>query len=151
MTPVSWTALEFEPQERHRDWNWYAGLVALIAAVLAFFYGDIFFGIFIIIAGVTVVIYAQRAPKHLAISISDAGVSINEEITPYPSIRQFWLDETDKQDKLLLLVQGSFVPLVSLPLQGVTADSVREALKAHIPEVEMHESRTIKIFERLGF
>ncbi|MEO5646696.1 MAG: hypothetical protein ABIO57_00510 [Candidatus Paceibacterota bacterium] len=151
MQPITWTTLEFEPQDRHRDWNWYVGLVALIAAVLAFFYGDIFFGIFIIIAGATVLIYAQHPPRTLTITISETGVTINNDLTPYSMIRQFWLDETDKQDKLLLLVKGSFIPLLGLPLQGVTAQSVRDALIPHIPEVEMRESRTIKIFDRLGF
>lgn len=151
MDPVSWTTLEFEPRERHRDWNWYAGLVAVIAAVLAFFYGDIFFGIFAIIAGVVVVIYAQRPPRHLTIKILPEGLSVNDEITPYANIQQFWLDETDKHDKLLLLIKGSFVPLLSIPLAGITADAVRTALTPYVKEVEMHESRTIKIFERLGF
>jgi hypothetical protein len=151
MENVTWTTLEFEPQDRHPDWNWYVGLVAVIIAILSFFYGDIFFGIFIIIAGITMIIYATRPPKHLTIRVIPDGVSINDELVPYKTITQFWLDETDKQDKLLLLVKGSFVPLIGLPLQGVTADSVRDALKPHIPEVEMHESRTIKIFERLGF
>jgi hypothetical protein len=151
MQPIHWTTLEFEPQVRHRDWNWYAGLVALIAAVLAFFYGDIFFGIFIIVAGITVLIYAQRPPKTLSITIDDKGVTINDELIPYSSIRQFWLDETDKQDKLLLLVKGTFVPMIGLTLEAVTAEAVREAMKPNAPEVEMRESRTIKIFERLGF
>ncbi len=151
MGDVTWTTLEFEPQERHRDWNWYAGLVAAIAAVIAFFYSDVFFGIFAIIAGITVIIYAVRPPKHLTIVINKDGVSVNREMTPYPAIKQFWLDETDKQDKLLLLVKGSFIPLMGLPLQGVTAETVREAMKAHVPEVEMRESRSIKIFEQLGF
>jgi hypothetical protein len=151
MEPVTWTTLEFEPQERHPDWNWYAGLVAVIAAVIAFFYGDVFFGIFAIIAGITVIIYAIRPPKHLTITINDDGVAINGELTPYKAITQFWLDETDKHDKLLLLVKGSFVPLVGLPLQAITAETVRAALKPHLPEVEMRESRSIKIFEQLGF
>lgn len=152
MQPITWTTLEFEVQSRHRDWNWYTGLVTVIAAVLAFFYGDIFFGIFIVIAGGTVLIYAQRPPRSITITLNDAGIDIHGEFTPYALIRQFWLDETDKQDKLLLLVKGSFIPLLGLPLEGVTADSVREALKDHkVPEVEMRESRTIKIFERLGF
>ncbi len=151
MQPIHWTTLEFEPQERHRDWNWYTGLVAVIAAILAFFYGDIFFGIFIIIAGATVLIYAQRPPKMLDITIDDKGILVNGEMINYKVVRQFWLDETDKQDKLLLLVKGSFVPLLALPLEGVTAESVREAIKPYAEEAELKESRTIKIFERLGF
>jgi len=151
METVTWTTLEFEPQDRHPDWNWYVGLIAGVVAVIAIFYGDIFFGIFAIVAGITVIIYAIRPPKHLAVTISKDGIAINNELIDYKVAKQFWLDETDKQDKLLLLVSGSFMPLIALPLQGVTAETVRSALKPYIPEVEMRESRTIKIFEQLGF
>lgn len=151
MESVTWTTLEFQPQERHRDWNWYAGLIAAIIATIAFFYGDIFFGIFAIFAGVVVIIYAVIPPKHLTITVTKDGITINHETIPMGAIRQFWLDETDKQDKLLLLVRGSFAPLMSLPLEGIKADAVREALKPYTPEVEMRESRSIKLFEHLGF
>lgn len=151
MQPITWTALEFEPRERHRDWNWYAALVAVIGAVLSFFYGNIFFGIFIIIAGATVLIYAQRPPKTLVITIDENGITVNEDLVPYELIKQFWLDETDKHDKLLLLTKANFAPLVSLPLEGVSAEAVRDAIKPHAEEAELRESRTIKIFERLGF
>jgi hypothetical protein len=148
---VTWTTLEYEQPDRHRDWNWYAGLVAVVIAVIAFFYGNIFFGIFIIVAGATVILYALRSPKHLTIVIKNDGVAINETLIPYTNIQQFWLDETDKQDKLLLLVKGAVMPLVVLPLQGVTVDTVRDALKVHISEVEMKQSRSVKFFEGLGF
>jgi hypothetical protein len=151
METVTWTTLEFEQQDRHPDWNWYVGLVTIILATAAFFYGDIFFGIFLIIAGITVVIYALRPPKTLVVVINADGVSINQESIPYATIKQFWLDETDKQDKLLLLVKGSFVPMLALPLQNITAEIVRTALKDHISEVKMQESRSIKFFESLGF
>ncbi|HTH92937.1 MAG TPA: hypothetical protein VL576_00430 [Candidatus Paceibacterota bacterium] len=148
---VTWTTLEYEQPNRHRDWNYYAGLVAAIIAIIAFFYGNIFFGIFIIIAGVTVILYALRPPRHITITITADGVAINSELIPYGEIKQFWLDETEKPDKLLLLVKGAFMPMLVLPLQGVTAESVREALKPHSKEEEMRESRSVKLFDRLGF
>ena len=148
---VTWTTLEYEQPDRHRDWNWYAGLIAVVIAVIAFFYGNIFFGIFIIVAGATVIIYALRPPRHLTIVIKNDGVAINEALIPYANIQQFWLDETDKQDKLLLLVKGTVMPMMILPLQGVTVDTVRDALKVHISEVEIKQSRSIKFFEGLGF
>lgn len=152
MQPLTWTTLEFEPKDRHPDWVWYAGLVAVIVAVLAFFYNNIFFGIFSLIAGATVIIYAYRAPKTISVTIDTEGVLINEERMKPKQITQFWLDETGKQDKLLLLVRGSFTPLLSLPIEGVTAESIRAALKSlSINEVEMRESRSVELFDRLGF
>lgn len=151
MAEVTWSTLEFEEKERHPDWIWYAGLIAGLVAAVSFFYGNIFFGIFAVIAGVTVIIYAFRSPQMLTISITSQGVTINEELIPFASVRQFWLDESEKHDKLLLLVKTTFFPMVTLPLDSVSAETVRAALVEHVPEVKMHSSNSDKIFDRLGF
>lgn len=151
LLPLTWSALEYEEKDRHPDWIWYAGLIFAVAATLAFFYGNIFFGIFLVIAGAAVIMFTMHAPKMVVISIDEKEVCINDETIPYDRIKQFWIDETEKPDKLLLLVSGSFVPMISLPLAGVTAETVRARLLAHVPEKEMRESLGIKIAERLGF
>jgi len=151
MAEVSWTTLEFEEKDRHPDWVWYAGLIAGIVATISFFYGNIFFGIFVVIAGITVIIYAFRAPQQLLIQITAEGVTINEELIPFAGIKQFWLDESEKQDKLLLLVKTTFFPMTILPVQGVKSEDVRAALTGNVPEVLMHDSASAKIFDRLGF
>lgn len=151
MQPLSWSALEFEQQDRHPDWLWYAGLAFGIAAALSFFYGNIFFGIFLVIAGAAVIFFAQRNPATITITIGEDNISVNDERIVWERVRQFWIDETGKPDKLLLLVKGSFVPMMSLPLGGVTAEAVRTEMLKYVPEVTMRESTGIKIAERLGF
>ncbi len=152
MENISWTTLEFQEKDRHPDWIWYAGLIFAVAATLSFFYKNIFFGIFLVIAGVCTVMFAGHAPKKLLVTIAEKEVTVNEESFEYPRIKQFWIDETGKQDKLLLLVKGSFVPVIGLDLEGVTAETVRAALIARgVAEVAMRESFGIKIAERLGF
>lgn len=151
MQPLSWSALEFEQQDRHPDWLWYAGLAFGIAAALSFFYGNIFFGIFLVIAGAAVIFFAQRNPATITITIGEDNISVNDERIVWERVRQFWIDETGKPDKLLLLVKGSFIPMMSLPLGGVTAEAVRTEMLKHVPEVTMRESTGIKIAERLGF
>jgi hypothetical protein len=148
---ISWSVLEFEEKDRHPDWLWYAGLVFGIGATLCFFYGNIFFGIFLVVAGALVILFAQRKPKMLSIALDEKDIVIDEERIPYERVTQFWIDETEKPDKLLLLVKGSFVPMQSLPLADVTAEAVREELKKHTPEVQMRESTGVKIADRLGF
>jgi len=151
-TPIlSWSTHEFEKKERHPDWLWTAGLVFGLAAVVSFFYGNIFFGIFLVIAGVVTIMYALRHPKLLVVSIGEKGLSINGDLIPFEKVLQFWLDETDKPDKLLLRVRGSFVPTISIPLEGVTIEKVRDALKPHIKEEALRESTSVKIFDKFGF
>lgn len=151
MGPLSWTTLEFEKKDRKPDWIWTIGLVAFLSAVVAFFYGNIFFGIFLVVAGAVTIIYALKHPKELSITIDEKGVLINDSLIDYKNIKSFWLDETGKEVKLLLLVNTSFVPTLSLPLSGVSASQVREALSPHTKEEEMRESRSVKLFDSLGF
>jgi hypothetical protein len=148
---LSWTVQEFEQKERHPDWLWTVGLVFGLAAVVSFFYGNIFFGIFLVIAGIVVIIYALQKPKLLAIRIEEKGVMVNEELIPFEKTIQFWLDETGKPDKLLLQVKGSFVPIISLPLEGVDAATIRNTLAPHLKESFLRESRSIALFDRFGF
>ncbi len=143
--------MEFENKDKHPDWLWTVGLISVLGAVLCFFYGNIFFGIFLIIAGAVVIMYALQKPKELEITIDESGVKINEMLIEYKSIPSFWLDENGKEDKLLLLVKGSFVPMLSFHLVGVKADDVRTLLSKYTKEVEMRESRSIALFDRLGF
>ena len=151
MEGLSWTVLEFEEKDRHPDWLWYAGLIFGIAATVSFFYGNIFFGIFLIIAGASVIMFAMRKPTRIAISFHEKELIIDSEHIVYERIKQFWIDETEKPDKLLLLVKGSFIPMLALPLGGVTAETVRTEMTKHAPEVLMRESTGTKIAERLGF
>lgn len=151
MQPLSWKTLEFEKKQRHPDWIWAVGLIAVLGAVISFFYGNIFFGIFLIVAGFVTIVYALKEPKELEITISEKGVSVNDENIDYKNILAFWLDETGKEAKLLLLVKNSFVPTMSFPLFGVSAQQVREVLTPNAKEEELRESRSIALFDRLGF
>ena len=150
-TLLTWETKEYEEKTRHPDWHWYAGLVAVLSSIIAFAVRDIFFGIFLLIAGVMVIFYARRAPEHWRIAINTDGVRINNDLFLYKNIRQWWLDETGKQDKLLLAVRANFTPMLTITLDGVTKDAVREALKDRAPEIEMHQPVSVTIFDRLGF
>ena len=151
MESITWKTMEFEEKNRHPDWLWSVGLISVLGAVVCFFYNNIFFGIFLIIAGAVTILYALQKPKELTILIDDKGVSINEALIDYKAIPAFWLDETGKQDTLLLLVKGSFTPQIAIPLSGVKAEDVRSLLGQFTKEEEMRQSRSIALFERIGF
>lgn len=155
-TTISWSALEFQKKDRHPDWLWYIGLIFGISSVGSFFYGNIFFGIFLVVAGIVLIVYAVRDPRLLTITLTNEAVEIQSGTIPYSTIsykkiKSFALDETGKPDKLLLQVQGSFVPIISLPLEGVSIDRVRNFLKEKISEGELRESTAAKFFDRIGY
>jgi uncharacterized membrane protein len=143
--------MEFEAKDRHPDWVWTAGLVFGIAATISIFYDNLFFGIFLVVAGILIIMGAIRAPKQLTISIEEKMIRVNDDTIVYERVKRFWIDETAKPDKLLLLVRGGLSPVMAFSLEGVTAEAVRTALSAkEIPEEFIRESTGVKIAERLG-
>jgi hypothetical protein len=151
MEPIVWTTMEFTEKERHTDWVWYAGLIALVVAIGSFLLHNLFFGIFAIIAGATVIYMAGHKPKELTISIEEKGIQVNEEFFAYTAIKQFWLDESQKPDKILILVPG-IAPLRAYHIEGPETEAIRAALTGKIAlEAPLQESFGTRFLERLGF
>lgn len=152
MDTLSWRTLEHAHKERGADWVWYAGLVAVVVAVLCFIFGNPFLGIFSIVAGVVVIMIALKKPDELEIVLSKDGIFINDLQIPYTGVTQFWLDERGESDKLQLIAKGSFAPVIEIPLEDVRAEDVREYLLAKgCEEKEIRASVSSALFHRIGF
>lgn len=148
---ISWKTVEFEKKDRHPDWIWTAGLIFGVAAVLSFFYGNIFFGIFLCVAGVAVIYFALQEPQEITIELTEKSLFINERAIDTKKITGFWIDESQKTDKLLLAVKGSITPMMSLLIENVESQKVRDAFSTVCPETEMHQSLGNQLFDKLGF
>lgn len=152
MQDLSWTTLEFQQKDRHPDWLWSAGLIFALASGVAFFYSNFFFGIFLIIAGIAVIFFAIRNPKEVTYTIGEKSFALGDERIEYSSIRQFFVDESQKPAKLLLLVQGGFIPMHAIPLGDMPAEQVTAALlERGLTQTTMRESFSARVFEQLGF
>ncbi len=152
MEELSWITHEHPHKERTSDWVWYAGLISVIASALSFYYKNIFFGIFILVAGFVVIVIAIKKPREMKVMITKDVLFLNEAGIPLKAIERFWLDETGELDKLLLRVRGSFAPRIEITLEGVSAEDVREFLTScDCKEEEIRPSISAKVFDRLGF
>lgn len=148
---LSWTALEYENKKRGRDWIWYVGLVTVIASTLAFFYKNFFFGILLILSGAMLILLSLRKPRTIEITISKDEITIDAKTLKFEEIKKFWLDETGKQSKLLLLTGDKLVPISTVLLENVRSEDIRNKLSPSIEESFLRESTIDKIFEKLGF
>jgi hypothetical protein len=152
METLSWRTLEHADKERGGDWVWYAGLVAVVVAVLCFIFGNPFLGIFSIVAGGVVILIATKKPQELEITLMHEGIFISDMKIPYSSVVQFWLDEKGESDKLQLVAKGSFAPVIEIPLENMRADDVRTyLLEKGCEEKEIRASVSNAIFHKIGF
>lgn len=148
---ISWDAPEHHHTEKNNDWYWAVGIITLTAAVLAFIFGNVIFGILIIVGVFALLVHAARKPAIIHIEINDRGVTVGEVLYPFLTLESFWIDAHEHPPRVLFKSTKTFMPYITIHIAEVDREKVREVLLKYIAETEHHEPLTQKILERLGF
>ncbi|MFH0755521.1 MAG: hypothetical protein V1910_02550 [bacterium] len=149
---ISWKAFEYKRKEKPVDWYWAVILMSLALVIISFITHNIFFGLLIIISTIILLSFSIIAPKMIEISINQKGIIVEKEMYPFATLESFWVESADEENqKILLKSKKIIMPLIIIPLEEHHHLDVREFLLNYLPEVEMHESLSQKIMERLGF
>ncbi len=144
-----WRTAEYDLIEKGVDWFIAVFVIAISIAVSAFMFGNILFGVFVIVAAIALSLQGARDPDILDVEVNERGISINEKFLAYKDLNAFWV-EYDSQ-LLLIRTQKLFHPHIVLPVTDVDSDELAEYLSNFLEEEEMEESLFHKILEYLGF
>ncbi len=138
-------------KERTADWYWALGLVALVAAGISIWLGNILFAIIIVISAFSLGMLAARGPREHSVHISDKGVSIDGTLYAYRSIKSFWIDRHPEYPRLYLMTHGIMAPHITLPLESESqGEQIHSYLKTKIEEVEQEPHFGEHILELIG-
>src|SRR3989344_9336438 len=148
---ITWSAPEHLYTKKSPDWYWAVGLISLALAVVAFLFGNIITGIFVVVAAAALVIHASHEPKVLDCEINDRGVLIGNTFYPFLTLESFWIPHDEFPAKLLLKSSKTFMPMIVIYVDEVDPEEVREILLNYISETEHHEPFLVHLLERLGF
>lgn len=148
---LEWHSPQHHFDKKTTDWYWIFGIIVLAAAVLAFYFGDFLFGVFIIIAGITIGFLSFKETQVLPIKVTKKGVIFGRQLYPWTSYSSFWIeDEHVHGARILMNPQNSFLPLVIIPInEEVDLNDVRETLLNFLEEEPMTESLLHKWFDKL--
>jgi hypothetical protein len=148
---IYWEALEHTRGTRGGDWYWSLGILSIAAAVAAIAFGNILFAIVILLAAVTLAVFALRGPSTFAYTVGPRGIRINDELYPYSTLESFYLDEDAPGDvELLLKTQHTFAPLIVVPVPEEYVDIVDQYLNERLLEEYLEEPFLNKLFELVG-
>lgn len=150
-TPVQWSAYEYPYERKGGDWYWALGIVVVSFAIAAYLFGNMLFGILILVAGFTVALYGAKPPELLHCEVNKRGVKVNNRVYPYGELRSFWVDEETLPPKLILRSEKVLMPHIIIPLGDANGEDIREFLSEKLSEEEMQEPLSHKIAELLGF
>lgn len=148
---ISWDAPEHHHTEKDNDWYWAVGIITLTAVVLAFIFGNIIFGILILVGVFSLVVHTIRTPGLVHVEINDRGVIVGDVLYPFLTLESFWIDAEEHPPRLLIKSTKTFMPFITLHIADVDREAVREVLLKYIAETEHHEPLSQKILESLGF
>ena len=146
--------MEFDYRRRSADWYWAISIVTICLSAVSFIYDNSLFGIFIILAGATIIFNSKRAPGYFEYELTEKGIKINEQTHPHIEFEAFWVSESKySPPKLILKTNKIASPLMVIQIETdyVDAHVVRDFLLDHIPEDRMHEPLSLRVMQLLGF
>lgn len=148
---VVWQALEYHHFEKSSDWYWILGIVAVTVTVLCILFGNILFGVFIILASIVGGVYAGRAPEIVESEISTKGIRFHKTFYPFDTLDSFWIEEEDVHPKIVVKSKKTLMTQILIPLGDMPADEIRAILLEYIPEIRIREPFLHKLLEYFGF
>ncbi len=138
---MSWQAAEYAHYERTADWYWWVGLVAVIMLGLAVWQKSFLFGVLVLVAWFTILLYAVRPPRTIQVAITEHGVMVEKNLYLWGNLKSFWIFYTPPIKKEVSLeTKKSFVTYVKIPLGDMDPEEVKTIIKKFIPEIEQRES-----------
>ncbi|HEY4503443.1 MAG TPA: hypothetical protein VJC14_03370, partial [Candidatus Paceibacterota bacterium] len=149
---IEWDAHEYEHKERSSDWFWAVGIISVSVAIAATIFGNIIFGILVLIGAFALSLFANRPPSTLHVVVDEKGVTRGKVRYPYSTLVSFWIDTDHPHKKIILRSEKMFMPLIVVPLGNETdVEELHEDLSTSLRE-EFHSLPFVeKILEYLGF
>ena len=149
---IEWEAHEYEHKERSQDWFWAVGIVSVRIATAAVIFGNIIFGVLVLVGAFTLLLFASRPPSIIHASIDEKGVTKGTIRYPYQTLESFWIDTEHPHKKIILRSHKLLMPLIVVPLgEEVDIEQLHEKLSLFL-SVEFHSLPFVeRVLEYLGF
>lgn len=148
---ITWTAPEHLYTEKKTDWYWSVGIITLALAAVAFIFGNVITGIFVIVAAAALVLHASRPAQIVTYEINDRGIIANNVLYPFLTLESFWIPHDEFPPKIILKSRKLFMPYIIIYIDEIDPEEVREVMLTYIAET-MHREPLLKhVLERLGF
>ncbi|MEK7646310.1 MAG: hypothetical protein AAB381_01280 [Patescibacteria group bacterium] len=148
---ISWHAPTHIHREKRSDWYWVVGIITLALAAVAFMFGEVITGIFVIVAAVALILHASHPPHTVSYHINDRGILANDTLYPFLTLESFCIPHDHVPPRLIIKSRKVFMPLIVIYIDDVEPEEVRRTLLRYIAETEHREPILKLLLERLGF
>src|SRR5258708_2620669 len=148
---LDWSAPEYTHHPRSVDWFWGLGVVIIVSAAFALYFGDALFSIVLILAGGTLAFLAIRPPHDIHYSLTPKGIRAGDTFYPYASLKSYWVTDHLESEKIILISKRRFLPHIIIPVTEYHPGEIRLFLEEYLPAVEHQEPWVYLLADRLRF
>lgn len=152
----TWKAYEHKNFTKTNDWFWAIGLISLIGAGLAIYSGSFSFGVFILLAGFSLILFGNvKHPEH-SILITEEALMVDQNKFLWKDVVGFAIIDDPRnpfEKKVIFETNRPVNPVISLPVdrQTINPGALKDFLLAHSTEKELRESVSKAISEAIKF
>ncbi|MBT3230575.1 hypothetical protein HN358_02220 [Candidatus Uhrbacteria bacterium] len=148
---VSWEAWERPPNDRSRNWYIIASVIGAALLVYCVITANYLFAVIVLMMGVILLMNGLKRPKRVEVHVTDMGIVFGNTYNDFKDIKEFAIVYEPPIVKTLYVDFNSVLrPMISIPLEGVDPNAVREALLPYAFEnLEREEETLTDILRRL--
>lgn len=147
--PMHWTAPSHTHQIKSKDWMWGVGLTAFIGAGLAIYLSNYVFGIFILMGGAVMIMMYSSPAVEIPFEINKDGIKVGTTMHYYKNLNGFTVKNAPREI-LMIETKTYFLPVITIPLQEHSSNTVRATLSQVLKELDLQESRSMQFAEKIG-
>ncbi|MEK7181249.1 MAG: hypothetical protein AAB738_02865 [Patescibacteria group bacterium] len=135
---IKWEAPEFEYREKTVLWYWVVIAVATGILALTVWQKNFLFGVFVIMAGVMIIVWGNREPRMAGFKLTQDGLVIDERKTyAYKEMEGFALDDSGEGEwaQMFFKFKSHLKTKLKISLPKTESDEIRKVIGSMAPEV----------------
>lgn len=132
---LEWEVDEYPRHERSRTWYIVSSLIGVALVIYSVATANFLFAVIILMIGVIMLLSTFKEPDRVPVAITTTGILVDDLYYDYDAVRDFSLIYDPPETRLLYLdFHSRTQPLLSIPLEDMDPNEVREALRPFCAE-----------------
>ena len=150
---ICWRAAEFDYKDKDVSWFWITGLAMTILAMIALWQKNFFFFVFLVLAGIMVLIFGKKRPRVFDFKIDEKGVHVGDmNFYPFKDLVGFDINvRPGRLDEVVFRRHSYMDAILKLPADSKTAEKAGSFLLGKVKKFKYEETLVELIADLLGF
>lgn len=156
---IQWQAPEYEYYFKDVSWYWLSLTIAIVLAAVALWQKNFLFAVFVAVAWVTVVSFANHRPAVWKFSINQKGVEIElaeggtpKKLYPYDEIAGFDIHSAvGSYRELILKFKSKLSPYLKINIKPEDEEKIEKFLVEFVPKEKYLESLADSLLKLVRF